>query len=169
MRRRRRGGCGGADFGGRRPLGAARQLHGSVGIGGIGSGGDGGIGSGGRIGGGEADRAREVAPGSTHARAAASGLLVEAGGALAVTHTFSRTMLSVVSVTKSCTVHVHVDPFATTLCVSRRLQGCSRSRTRSRSRASHTARRQLSEAAPPAPPPFATHASSVRDRSHPRM
>ena len=44
--------CGGADFGGRRPSGAARQRRQLHGFGGIGSGGGGGIGSGGRIGGG---------------------------------------------------------------------------------------------------------------------
>ena len=46
-----RRGCGGADFGGRRPSGAARQRRQLHGFGGIGSGG-GGIGSCGRIGGG---------------------------------------------------------------------------------------------------------------------
>ena len=46
-----RGGCGGADFGGRRASGSARQQRQLHGFGGIGSGG-GGIGSCGRIGGG---------------------------------------------------------------------------------------------------------------------
>ena len=44
-----RGGCGGADFGGRRASGSARQRRQLHGFGGIGSGGGGGIGSGGRI------------------------------------------------------------------------------------------------------------------------
>ena len=58
-----RGGCGGTDFGGRRPPGAARQRRQLHGFGGIGSGGGGGIGSGGRI----VAAAAEVSGGDTAA------------------------------------------------------------------------------------------------------
>ena len=69
-------GCGGADFGGRRPSGAARQRRQLHGFGGIGSGG-GGIGSGSRIGGGCGGfaAAAEISGGDTAAALAVSAEL----------------------------------------------------------------------------------------------